>query len=248
MAIGQGRVRADFVLCGVIYAKRLEMRSGFNWVDDLSPEVRNDVVARARTCNVLDGTLLLRQGDVATEVFQIISGEIRQFVLTSDGQEVLLYVYCRGDVVADGSAIDGDPCPVTITTRGATTLRVWSIEDFTELRRLHPQIDTLLAMQISRRLRATLQVIERLVTLPVAARIASHIAELSELHGMPEDGGSLELSKSDLALMLGTTRQSVSVVVNELKSLGLIDTKYGKVVVQNLGGLRRYVDGHRHNS
>lgn len=217
-------------------------KRGFNWLDDLSSDVRAAVIAESRIRTYPDGAVLYRQGDITSEFFQIVSGEIRKFVLKEDGQEVLLYIYSQGDMVADSSAIDRDPFPVTIATRGATALRVWHVDDLNYLRRSYPQIDAGLALQTSRRLRSTLLLIEELLTLPVGPRIASRIASLADLHLATSGGVDLDLSQADLALMAGTTRQSVNHTVHELKRLGLIETSYGKILVKDLEGLRRYID------
>lgn len=216
--------------------------SAFNWIDDLNPAARDAMLARARERALPDATILYRQGDVTTEFFQIVSGEIRKFVVNQEGLEVLIYIYSPGDVVADSSAIDRDPYPVTIATRGPTKLRVWRVTDFAELRLRHPEIDAALALQSSRRLRGTLLAIEEFVTMSVAARVASRIATLAELHGVSSNG-LLVLSQSDLGLMVGTTRQSVNQIIHELKALQLIDTHYGKILIKDLPGLRRFATG-----
>ncbi len=52
--------------------------SGFNWVEDLKPEIRKALLERARIKIFPDGATIYSQGDPVTDVFQIISGEIRQ--------------------------------------------------------------------------------------------------------------------------------------------------------------------------
>lgn len=219
-------------------------RTGFNWLDDLSPTVRNAVLARSSIRSLQDGTLIYRQGDTTTEFFQVLHGEIRKFVLNEQGQEVLIYLYGPGDIVGDSATIDRDPFPVSISTRGETKLRVWSVSDFAQMRAAYPEIDAALALQSSRRLRALLVVIQDLITLPVAARIASRIAALAEVHEQSPDGVALGISQSDLSLMAGSTRQSVNNVVHELKASGLIEASYGRIFVKDLAGLRRYIAAH----
>lgn len=212
----------------------------FNWIDDLSPDARAAVLARARVKALADGTILYRQGDITTDLFQIVVGEIRKYVLTPDGQEVLLYIYGAGDVVADSSAIDRDPYPVTISTRGAARLRFWSVEDFAELRQAFTEIDSLLALQMSRRLRGALLLAQELVTLDASARVAARIAALTDLQGSVRRDQPIALSQSDLGLMVGITRQSVNQILNELKALQLIDAHYGRITVRDLTGLKLY--------
>ena len=218
--------------------------SGFNWVKDLTSSVRKALMEKARIKSFPDGAIIYAQGDPVTDVFQIITGEIRQYILTEDGQEVLMYIYRSGDLVGDSSVVDDDPYSVTILSRGEVTTRAWSIKDFTVLRSAYPEIETAVSAQSSRRLRSALKLLEELVTQPVAARVASRFFRLAEMVEGSAEGVDLALSQADLGLMVGTTRQSVNRVVTELRRLNLIETDYGKVIVKDLDGLKRYINEH----
>ncbi|MCC0473644.1 Crp/Fnr family transcriptional regulator [Pseudomonas aeruginosa] len=140
--------------------------SGFNWVEDLKPEIRKALLERARIKIFPDGATIYSQGDPVTDVFQIISGEIRQCILTEDGQEVLMYIYKAGDLVGDSSVVDDDPYSVTILARGDVTARAWSIKDFATIRTAHHEIEAAISAQSSRRLKSTLKLVEELLESP----------------------------------------------------------------------------------
>ncbi|MDG9929000.1 MULTISPECIES: Crp/Fnr family transcriptional regulator [unclassified Pseudomonas] len=219
--------------------------SGFNWVEDLAPSIRKALFEKARIKTFPDGATIYAQGDPVSDVFQIISGEIRQCILTEDGQEVLVYIYKPGDLVGDSSVVDDDPYSVTILARGEVATRAWSIKDFAALRATHHEIESAISAQSSRRLRGALKLIEELLTQPVAARVASRFLRLSEMGESSIEGADLSLSQADIGLMVGTTRQSVNRVVTELRKLGLIETDYGKIIIKDLEGLKRYIGEHQ---
>lgn len=222
--------------------------SGFNWIADLRPEVRDAVLAKARVKTFADGTTIYHQGDPVVDVFQIISGEIRQCIFTEDGQEVLIYIYQPGDLVGDSSVSDGAPSSVTFITRGSVELRAWSVRDFSELINAHPEASTAVSAQLSRRLRGALRLLEEMLTQPVPARIASRFFWLSDAQGEQENGtADLALSQADIGLMVGSTRQSVNRVITELRKLKLIETNYGKVTIKDPEGLRRFISDHQRN-
>jgi len=217
------------------------MGSGFNWIADLSPRAREALLARTSHRTYDDGTIIYQQGDVTTEVLQIVSGKIRTFIATEDGREVLLYICNEGDVVGDSSALDSNPYPVTIETRGETVLRTWSLHTVNQLRLEYPEMETALACQMVKRMRAFLVLIEELSTLPVQARIAGRMLALAEASGQQE----LLLSQCDLGLMSGATRQSVNETVSALKLGGLISSHYGRIAIRDRDGLRSYKTKHR---
>lgn len=215
--------------------------SGFNWVEDLKPHTRKALIERARIKIFPDGATIYSQGDPVTDVYQIISGEVRKSILTEDGQEALMYIYKSGDLIADSSLVDDDPYSVTLLTRGEVTARAWSVSDFAALRAAHHEIESSISAQSSRRLKETLKLVEELLTLPVAARIASRFLRLSKIGDGCVEGADLALSQADIGLMVGTTRQSVNRVVTELRKQGLIETDYGKVIIKDPAGLQRYI-------
>ncbi|MHA5498429.1 Crp/Fnr family transcriptional regulator [Pseudomonas aeruginosa] len=219
--------------------------SGFNWVEDLKPEIRKVLMEKARIRVFPDGATIYAQGDPVTDVYQIISGEIRQSILTEDGQEVLMYIYKAGDLVADSSVVDDDPYSVTLVSRGEVVTRAWTVKDFAGLRSAYHEIESAISAQSSRRLKSTLKLVEELLTQPVAGRVASRFLRLSEMGAACAEGADLPLSQADIGLMVGTTRQSVNRVVTELRKLGLIDTDYGKVIVKDPEGLKRYISDHQ---
>lgn len=217
--------------------------SGFNWIEDLRPDLRKVLFEKARIRTFPDGATVYAQGDPVTDVYQIISGELRLSILTEDGQEVLMYIYKSGDLVADSSVADDDPYSVTLQARGELTTRAWSVKDFAALRAAHHEIESAISAQSSRRLKGTLKLVEELLTQPIAARVASRLLRLAEMGSA--QGADLPLSQADIGLMVGTTRQSVNRVVTELRKLELIDTDYGKVTIKDLEGLKRYISDHQ---
>lgn len=219
--------------------------SGFNWIDDLPPAIRKALLDKARVRVLPGNTTIYRQGDAVTEVFQILGGEIRQCILTADGQEVLIYVYKSGDLVGDSSVVDGEPYSVTIVTRGEVTLRAWPVREFAQLRASHPQIESAISAQTSLRLRSALRLVEELLTQPLAARIASRFFWMADMQQAAGQGADLTLSQAEIGQMVGSARQSVNRVVTELRRLNLIETDYGKVIVKDLDGLRHYIEEHQ---
>ncbi len=211
--------------------------AGFNWIDELPAAVRADVLSLATVRKCKNGELIYQQGDITSQFFQVISGKVRQFIVTSDGQEVLVYLYGRGDVVGDSAVLDRSPYPVSIACEGPTRLHAWSLATFGELRRRHPEIDIAIALQTSRRMRAFLDRIVELCTLPTPARIVSRLLSLARTTGQRE----IKVSQADLALKVGATRQSVNEVIVELRSRGLLSTHYGTITLHDLNGLADFL-------
>jgi CRP/FNR family transcriptional regulator len=180
--------------------------------------------------------LLCQQGEQATKFYQIVSGKIRQFILTPHGSEVLVYLYGDGDVVGDFAAVEPLPYPVNIAAQTEVKLRVWSLKAFAPIRHEFPEIDAALAVQMAKRLRAVLIRMEEMSTLGVPARVAGRLLSIMQTAGSME----LQLSQADLALSIGASRQTVNEVLNTLRRRKLIACQYGVITVLDAEGLQRF--------
>jgi CRP/FNR family cyclic AMP-dependent transcriptional regulator len=79
---------------------------------------------------------------------------------------------------------------------------------------------------LSRRLHSANRRIESLARLDVASRVAQHLVEMGDQFGEDDDDGALRISvrltQSQLADLVGASRERVNQVVVGLKSQGLI--------------------------
>ncbi len=215
--------------------------TGFNWTTELSPPTQEKLLTSARKLSLPDGNTIYREGDEVTDVFQIVSGQIRKCMITEDGQEVLIYVYGAGDFLGDSSAGDEDPYSVTIVTRGKTELRAWSTRHFAELRATFPELEAAVSRQTNKRLRYVLRLLSDLLTKPAPVRIASRLLWLCEMQPESANDIDLDTSQADIGLMVGSSRQTVNQVLTDLRNRDVLQTDYGRIVVKNVAELRAYI-------
>lgn len=214
---------------------------GFNWIDTLPEHIRTEMLQKAKITTILNDHILYQEGDPITSVFQVINGQIKKSILTEAGQEILLYIYSKGELIADSAIVDSLPYPVTLISRGTTQLRVWSREDIGHFRRTYHDVEEAMIKQVNRRLRATLQLIKEILTLPVSLRIASRVNEISGIKELYSQDTQLILSQMDIGMMVGTTRQTVNKTLQQMKSLGLIESQYGKIKINDKNKLEEFI-------
>ena len=94
-----------------------------------------------------------------------------------------------------------------------------------------------LVRQLSSRLRAANLQIQALSTLDVAGRVARRLLTFAEQYGKPTDEGlriPLPLTQSDIAEMVGATRERVNQVMMSLRRRGMltVDRKHHITVRQ----------------
>jgi CRP/FNR family cyclic AMP-dependent transcriptional regulator len=112
------------------------------------------------------------------------------------------------------------------------------------VRTLAPLADNLVRL-LSHRLRFANDQIQALCTLDVQGRLARQILAMADRYGSPEAGGEvripLRLTQSDLAEIVGASRERVNQVIVELKQRGLISVDaLHRIHVHNRRELARY--------
>ena len=85
-------------------ALRPRVKSPF--LDGLAPHDLDEVLAAARECRFLAGTVLASQGTPANSLFLLVSGRARFFLLTPDGHKIVLMWLPAGEVIGRRSFAD----------------------------------------------------------------------------------------------------------------------------------------------
>jgi CRP/FNR family transcriptional regulator, cyclic AMP receptor protein len=220
------------------------VKLGYNWVQDLDPDVRSILLKSASERIVGRREIIYEGAQAIPSVLQVKTGNVRQFIMDENGNEILLHVYHEGDVLGDSLGLDGEPYGLWLSAANDVILREWALEKFNHLRACHRSIDSAIAAQTTRRLRHTLSILEDLAMLDSPGRVASRLHWLAEM--VEVDGSAtLECSQAEIATMANVSRQTVNKALADLKSQGAITLRYGNILVQDTASLKRYRDQHR---
>jgi len=99
-----------------------------------------------------------------------------------------------------------------------------------------------LLVGLARELRRLTSQVEELHFLDLAGRLAMRLTRLAE-EAHPDKRGEIRLNwpytQSDLAAMIGGTRQSVNKLLSQLVDEGLIEIRSDEIVITNLDDLAR---------
>lgn len=188
------------------------------------------------------GEPIFYQGDPGHTLYLVETGQVRIYVQSEDGQELSVTVCGPGDMFGEMAVIDGLPRSASAIAMEATAVLSLSRERFREQLRRSPQFALNFMKALSVRIRTSTRTMDTLTTLNVPARLARKLLELAQKHGAPEPGGvriQLTLNQSDLASLLGTTRESINKALGQFKKQGLISQADGQIVVVDPEALRR---------
>ena len=205
----------------------VELLSGIELFAELDPEELAKVSSVSQMRSVGKDVAIFHAGDPADAVFTVARGKVKVVVTSSDGREFILTVLGAGQVFGEMALIEEAPRSASVITATAVELVVISREDFHHLLATEPRISRKLLAILSRRLRRANTKMESLAYMDVAGRLARYLLDLARDHGQRLGNGWVVVRRpthSDIAHSIGTTRETVSRLINEFEeSFGLVN-------------------------
>jgi CRP/FNR family transcriptional regulator len=188
------------------------------------------------------GHVLFTAGEECRGLYVVASGRVRIFRTSPEGKEQVLHIEGAGRPVAELPLFDGGTYPASAMAIEETRLVFLPRADFEHLYRTHPDVAHAIIRGLGKRLRHLVQVTETLAFRDVAARLAMLLSRYAENTGTRTPNGvelTLGRTQEELALEIGTARESVSRAMKELRRRGLIEPGGGdKLMIPDLAKLR----------
>jgi CRP/FNR family cyclic AMP-dependent transcriptional regulator len=187
------------------------------------------------------GSILFLEGDTGGELFLIKSGVVKIYRL-DEAKEIILALFSDGDFFGEMSLISsGLTRSATAETLDACTLYVLKRSVFAQFMERSPKLILKLLETTMERLRQANEQIYDLTFLGVRSRIMKTIIRLSEQHGTPTPEGLLinvKLTHQQLANMVGTVRESVTKVLQEMLDDKLIQIDKKLITLINVDAIK----------
>jgi CRP/FNR family transcriptional regulator, cyclic AMP receptor protein len=179
-------------------------------------------------------------GDPGTSLCLVESGRVKLGFTSPEGREVLLDLFGPGDFFGELALLDGEPRSADAVAVETTEILHIVRNDFVNFLREHHDCSIELLRVLSRRLRRDAQLVQDAVFLDVPARLARTILRIAT----ESDSGpprTPRMKQSDLAGMVGTTRETLNTWIHTFQEQGLIRYERGEIIVQRAEGLRRRI-------
>ena len=190
------------------------------------------------------GETLIREGDTTTDVFMLMSAQVKVTAQLERGM-ALLAVRVGGDIVGEMAAADGGPRSATVTaTRDDTMAIAVSAEEFVGAVSRHPEASRLLASDLTRKLRAANRRRADFTAYQVPVRVARVLGEMAEEYGQSVDRKPsvrvlrVGLSQGELATLVGAREASVAAALRDMRARGILEWGYRTVTIRDIEALR----------
>lgn len=188
------------------------------------------------------GEIILRAGDVPQGVYCIEKGYVRLYAVSLEGKEFTFFVYKQGDFFPVVWSLRAEPSQYYFQALTTTKLKRASRATFMEFVSKNPDALLELTQGIVRRSQAALRRMEYLVFGNAYQRLSSLLFGLARQFGKKERKNTLlqvPLTHTDLANLLGLTRETISIEIKNLEKKGIVGYRKRLIVVKSLTRLHQ---------
>jgi CRP-like cAMP-binding protein len=215
-----------------------ELLSSVELFAEMNDSELDELTGLAQVRKLEKDTTVFHAGDPADAVFVVASGRVKVVITSSDGKEFILTVLGPGQVFGEMALLESAPRSASVVTLSAVEVLVMSRADFQRLLDSNPRISQRLMAILSRRLRRANAKMESLAYMDVAGRLARYLLDLARDHGQRLGNGWVVVRRpthSDIAHSIGTSRETVSRLINEFEEgFGLVNKGKFTYIRENL--------------
>lgn len=192
------------------------------------------IAAHAVTQSFPRGGMILRKGDPASTMLIVVQGRVRIGVSTIDGRELNLRVMGPGDVIGEVSLLDGQNRSADVYALEDCVVLNVEREHFTSMLRNSSDLCLRLMSVLCDKLRRATVSVEEALLLDLSGRLGRHLQRMADEHGTATSEGTridVRLSQSELASMIGASREKVNRQLKLWESQGIILNRDGHIIL-----------------
>lgn len=174
----------------------------------------------------------------------LASGRVKIHHITSEGKQALLAIIDPGEMFGELAIFESGEREEFAEAMERSTVVMIPRAEIQKLIESHPDISLRVTKLMGMRRRRIERHLKSLLFRSNRERLGDLLVELLEKY-VHQSGGSQEiaikLSHQDLAGIIGSTRETVTVLLGELQSEGFLKLMRRRVVITNLAGLARSI-------
>lgn len=218
----------------------------FNDLRALSKEELKQVSDAKITKRIKKGETLFEEGEQLNGVFCVRDGVSKLSKLSSNGKDQIVKLATKGEVLGQRSIIAEEKVNLRATAVNDMEVCFIPKEKIVTPLKTNPNFTMEVLKTMVSDLKESNDAILRLSQKSVKQRIAQAILYIQKNYGEDEDGYlKLNLSRDDLANVVGTAVESCIRNVSALKKEGLITFSGKKMAIIEHDKLRRFVEDFR---
>jgi CRP-like cAMP-binding protein len=201
----------------------------------LTEPERRAVAEEMREVSYAPGQVIFGRGDAGRDIYLVTGGRVRLSILTAEGRELSFAHAEAGTIFGEIAMLDGGPRTADATAVNKVTALTLSKGAFTRLVECRPHLAEAAIRFLCARVREADQQLEAIALYPIEGRLARFFLATAKQRsaGKAPGGGKvtidLEMSQSELALLVGASRPKVNAALASLEDSGAIERQDNRV-------------------
>ena len=197
-------------------------------IEDLAMIVVDQVFRR--------GQIIFSEGDEGTGFYVVIWGRVKIFKLSPEGKEQILHIFGPREPFGEVPVFTGQHFPANAEAMEESRIFYFPRDSFIRLIEKNPSLALNMLAVLSRRLHRFTRLIDDLSLKEVPGRLASYLLYLSE-QKRGSDELELNITKGQLASLLGTIPETLSRILGRMTRQGLIESEGPRIKILDRQGL-----------
>ncbi|MBS1918170.1 MAG: Crp/Fnr family transcriptional regulator [Bacteroidetes bacterium] len=191
------------------------------------------------------GEIIFREGAFPSGIFFVAEGKAKKYKLDGDGKEHIVYVVNSGELLGYHAVLAEERYPDSAVALEESLISFIAKEDFLWALQHSPILNRRLLKTLAHEFAVLINNLTLFAQKPVRERLALQLVVLREKYktnfqpGMPVE---INMSRDDLASLVGTARENIVRMLTEFKRDGILETRGRKIIVMDVKKLIHIAD------
>lgn len=196
------------------------------------------------------GEIIFREGGIPTGIFYVQAGRVKKYKATVKGGEQIFYICGEGELLGYHALLGEEYYPDSAATIEDSEITFIPKENFLLVLRSSPALSNALLKALGHEFSLFINSITNLATKTVRERLAFNLLILEEKFKIltkPNLPSEINMSRTDLANMVGTAKETLVRLLQEFKRDKLIEASGRIIRISNRRGIVKEANMMGHN-
>ena len=187
------------------------------------------------------GQIIFQEGNISRAVYYVLSGKIKLYKYGSDGKEQIIRIARTGDFIGYKSLFIDEKHSVSASVLDDARVKYIPRDDLIHLFNTDHHVSEHFTRLLCKDVILAERKMVSLAYKPVRGRLAETLLNLEKIYGPAngEPASQINLSREDLANLVGTAKETVIRLLSEFKSEGLVNINGKYLTILDERGLTR---------
>ncbi len=186
------------------------------------------------------GEIIFREGAYPSGIFYLTSGKAKKYKIDGEGKEQIIYVANTGELIGYHAILSEDRYPDSAAALEESTISFIPKDDFLMVLQQSDTLSKRLLKTLSHEFAVLINGLTLFGQRSVRERLALQLVVLREKYKIDFQPGMpvvINMSRDDLAGLVGTVRENVVRILTEFKQEEILKTKGRKIIILNVNRL-----------